>query len=256
MEARWLVEEAAPGAWPVVLEEVATPRAEAWFTGLVARRAAGEPLQYVLGHWAFRTLDLMVDARVLIPRPETEVVVEVALEVLDSVDLGTGSGAIALSLAVERHGVEVWATDDSPDALAVAGANLAGLGGRAAPQVRLVEGSWWDALPAELLGRVTLAVANPPYIASREMDGLDPTVRDWEPRGALEAGTSGLEDIRAVLAGASSWLVPGGGLVVEIAPHQAGEAARLAGDGGLVAVEVRNDLAGRPRALVGRAPRH
>ena len=119
----------------------------------------------MIGSWPFRTLDLMVDRRVLIPRPETEQVVEVALAELDrmtptraatgaatrtAVDLGTGSGAIALALAAERPGVEVWATDVSPPALDVAAANLAGLGGRAAARVRLVQGAWWSALPEHL----------------------------------------------------------------------------------------------------------
>ena len=138
---------------------------------MVARRAHGEPLQYVLGRWGFRTLDLLVDRRVLIPRPETEVVAGLAIDALAAldrpgvaVDLGTGSGAIALSLAAERwpH-VEVWATDVSPDALAVARANLAGLGRRAAV-VRLLEGTGSSALPGDLRGRVDVIVSNPPYV--------------------------------------------------------------------------------------------
>ena len=139
--ARWFVEEASGGAWPVVLDEPAPARAEGVFRSMLARRAAGEPVQYVLGHWAFRRLDLMVDRRVLIPRPETEVVVEVALGELARlaghplvVDLGTGSGAIALSIVTECAGAEVWATDLSEDALAVASANLTGLGAKAAGQ--------------------------------------------------------------------------------------------------------------------------
>nr|WP_262323631.1 peptide chain release factor N(5)-glutamine methyltransferase [Acidiferrimicrobium sp. IK] len=256
------MEEAAPDAWPTALDQAVTQRAGVWFEQMVERRAAGEPLQYVVGHWPFRTLDLMVDGRVLIPRPETEAVVEVALEVFDAiaapdpvaVDLGTGSGAIALSLAKERRMAEVWATDESPDALAVAGANLAGLGGWAAPKVRLARGAWWQALPEALRGRVTLAVSNPPYISSGEMASLDAVVRDWEPNGALEAGPTGLEDVAAITGPSCGWLMPGGALVVEIAPHQAEDVAALARDAGLVDVEVRPDLAGRPRALVGRAP--
>lgn len=238
-------------------------RTGAWFEAMVGRRAAGEPLQYVFGHWPFRTLDLMVDARVLIPRPETEAVVGIALEVLDAtdvgeplaVDLGTGSGAIALSLAAERPGLAVWATDESPDALAVAGANLSGLGGWAAQRVRLAQGSWWEALPDEIRGRITLAVSNPPYISSGEMATLDVLVRDWEPTAALEAGPAGSEDVERLIAGAVGWLAPGGGLVVEIAPHQAEAVVGMACGAGLVEVEVRPDLAGRARALVARAPR-
>ena len=130
------------------------PAAGNFFLSMVQRREAGEPVQYVLGHWAFRQLDLMVDRRVLIPRPETEIVVEVALQELARleveapviVDLGTGSGAIALSIASERSRVVAWATDISRDALAVASANLAGLGAQTVGRVQLVQGNWWEAL--------------------------------------------------------------------------------------------------------------
>jgi release factor glutamine methyltransferase len=208
----------------------------------------------------------MVDRRVLIPRPETEQVVEVALGELDrmdpassacsrgriAVDLGTGSGAIALSLAAERPGLEIWATDVSPDALDVAAANLAGLGGRAAARVRLVSGGWWAALPDELRGRVDLVVSNPPYVSSDEMTELDPQIVRWEPRLSLEAGPTGLEALREILQGASSWLRPGGAIVVEIAPHQSAAAIQVAEAGGLAKIEVHPDLAGRERALVAR----
>ncbi len=133
-----------------------------------------------------------------IPRPETEVVVEHALRVVDDlsattvVDLGTGSGVIAMSLAAERPRLSVWATDVSPDALAVARANLAGLG-RAASRVRVAEGEWFAALPAELKGAVDVVVGNPPYVA--EDDRLPAEVSDWEPRDALIAGPTGLEAI-------------------------------------------------------------
>ncbi|MHB1535098.1 MAG: peptide chain release factor N(5)-glutamine methyltransferase [Acidimicrobiales bacterium] len=270
-EARWLVEEAAGGRHPAVLDQAVGDHAGAHFEALVERRAAGEPLQYVLGHWPFRSLDLLVDPRVLIPRPETEQVVEVALTELAAlrasasarvagpvaVDLGTGSGAIALSLAAEAPvvgvwGLEVWATDCSPGALAVAGANLAGLGGRAASRVHLVEGPWWDALPSALRGRVDLAVSNPPYLSSDELTDLDPVVARWEPRDALEAGPGGLEDVADIVSGASQWLARPGTLVVEIAPHQSAVAVALARSAGCSWAEVRPDLAGRDRALVAR----
>src|SRR5439155_1362369 len=172
---------------------------------MVERRVAGEPLQYVLGAWGFRTLDLLVDRRVLIPRPETETTVEVALEQAKRVDddpvvvvdLGTGSGAIALSMATEHDTAEVWATDASADALEVARANLTGVGSRVAPRVRLCEGWWFDALPGELRGHVDLVVSNPPYVADNET--LPPEVRDWEPLAALFAGPTGLEAIELVL---------------------------------------------------------
>jgi release factor glutamine methyltransferase len=208
----------------------------------------------------------MVDQRVLIPRPETEQVVEVALAELDrlgpdrserdgrllAVDLGTGSGAIALSLAAERARIEVWATDISPAALGVAAANLAGLGGWAATRVRLTSGAWWEALPQDLRGEVDLVTSNPPYISSAEMTGLDPEVGEWEPRVALEAGATGLEALGEILNGANAWLRPGGAAVLEIAPHQRDAAVALATAAGFTAVEVRPDLSGRDRALVAR----
>ncbi|MCL2396247.1 MAG: peptide chain release factor N(5)-glutamine methyltransferase [Acidimicrobiaceae bacterium] len=263
MEARWLVEELSDGPWPAVLSEPVTARAGIRFEELLERRANGEPFQYVLGHWPFRKLDLMVDRRVLIPRPETEVVVEVALAELDglgrapavapavAVDLGTGSGAIALSLVAERSGVEVWATDASSGALSVARANLAGLGAPAA-RVRLAEGSWWDALPRTLAGRIDLAVSNPPYVSSGEMVALDPGVTEWEPRTALEAGPFGTEEVGTILREARAWLAPRASIVVEIAPHQAGEVRELALDAGFLEMEVRPDLAGRDRVFVAR----
>lgn len=261
MEARFIVEQVAgvDHLAPVSAEE-APPEAVALVHELVARRAAGEPLQYVLGRWGFRTLDLMVDRRVLIPRPETEQVVEVALAELRHnrswpspvvADLGTGSGAIALSVATEAPGADVWASDASPDALAVASANRSSLGldGR----VRLVGGSWYAALPPALEGRLSLVVSNPPYIAASEVPGLPAEVRDWEPTEALVAGPTGLDAITEILRGAPRWLQPGGSVVVELAPHQADAGVALAHSAGLSDVEVGDDLAGRQRVLVARA---
>jgi release factor glutamine methyltransferase len=265
MEARRMVEEAAGGRGPGCLDEPVSTRALPYFEALVERRATDEPLQYVLGRWGFRRLDLLVDRRVMIPRPETEQVVEVALEELCRlsslrngidpviVDLGTGSGAIALSLALEWGKGAVWATDRSPDALAVAKANLAGLGGEPATRVRVVEGWWWSALPVALRGRVSLAVSNPPYVTTAEMARLPVVVADWEPPLALEGGEDGLDPTREIIGRALDWLSRPGTLVVEIAPGQAAAAASLADAAGFTAVEVRPDLAGRERVLVARA---
>lgn len=263
-EARWLVQEAAgrTGAeWLADLDERAPERCLPFVEQLVERRAGGEPLQYVLGSWAFRRLDLALDRRVLIPRPETEQVVEHALAELTRlrlatgraprvVDLGTGSGAIALSIAVEVAGAEVWATDASEGALLVARANIAGTGGMAATRVRVAAGSWYDALPPELAGRVDLVISNPPYLADAELAGLDPAVADWEPHQALIAGPSGLEAIEVVVDGALRWLRRPGAVVVELAPSQAEAAAALALAAGFDRALVRPDLTGRPRALV------
>ena len=226
--------------------------------GMVERRRRGEPLQYVLGLWSFRRLELVVDRRVLIPRPETEVVVEVALAELGRlgagqplvVDLGTGSGAIAISMALEVPSARVWGTDRSEEALAVARANLAGMGGRVAPQVRLAAGNWFAALPPELRGRVDLVVANPPYVGDDEE--LPREVEDWEPRTALRSGPTGLEDVGRIVKEAPTWLSAPGVLVVEIAPHQALAARAMGEEAGFREVEVRRDLTGRDRMLVAR----
>ena len=260
-EARWVVERAS--GWEgtelwLHIDEAATARAADFVARMVRRRLAGEPIQYVLGRWQFRRLDLLVDRRVLIPRPETEVVGEAAVTQLRRgsarrpvvVDLGTGSGALGLSVAHEVSGARVWCTDDSPEALAVARANLAGLGSLTATRVRLVQGAWWDALPPELRGRVDLAVSNPPYIPAADV--LPPEVADWEPVDALRAGPTGLEAIEAILGEAPAWLGPSGTLVVEISPEQVEAVLQRARVTGFGTVEVRPDLAGRPRVLVAR----
>jgi release factor glutamine methyltransferase len=258
VDARRIVERASGNPFHTGLDEPVSVRALAFFDGMVERRAAGEPLQYVLGVWGFRTLDLYVDRRVLIPRPETEVVVEVGLAELRRVqprrpivvDLGTGSGAIALSFAAEGPASgEVWATDRSADALAVARANLAGLG-RAAARVRLVEGWWYEALPAVLRGRISLIVSNPPYVA--DSDDLPAEVADWEPESALLAGPTGMEQIAEVVKEAPVWLDRPGALVVELAPHQGDDAVSLAYDSGFTEALVQPDLTGRVRVLVAR----
>jgi release factor glutamine methyltransferase len=144
----------------------------------------------------------------------------------------------------------VWATDASTDALDVARANTTGIGMWAATRLRLVQGAWWAALPDDLRGHLDLVVSNPPYIAEGER--LPPEVEDWEPRQALRAGPDGLEAVREIVAGAGDWLRPGGVLVVEIAPAQAGAVVSLATGAGAASAEVRRDALGRERALVAR----
>jgi release factor glutamine methyltransferase len=260
-EARWLVERASgfEGAELIAgLDAPANLRNATYFYDMLERRLTGEPLQYVLGRWGFRVLDLLVDDRVLIPRPETEALTQMALEECRrlearlAVDLGTGSGAIALALAVEWSGVEVWATDVSPDALAVARANLAGLGGIGAG-VRLAEGSWYEALPAELAGAVDVIVSNPPYVADFEVEDLPDEVRRWEPMPAVVSGPSGFEDIERIVAEAPLWLRSPGSLLVEIAPHQAAEVEAMARAAGFGSAAVWPDLTGRDRILLARA---
>lgn len=266
-EGRWIVEEASglEGTDLILgLDEPATVRMVAHLDAMVDRRLGGEPIQYVLGHWAFRHLDLLVDRRVLIPRPETEQVVEVALAHHDRVravrggahratvvDLGTGTGAIALAIATERTGSRVWGVERSPDALAVARANLAGLG-MAGSGVQLVEGSWFDPLPDELRGTVDLVVSNPPYIA--EDEPLDAAVADWEPVAALVPGPSGLEAYERIAAAVAEWLAPSGTVVLEIGATQADAVRGLLEDRGLVDVAVHPDLAGLDRTVTASRP--
>ncbi|HTZ09500.1 MAG TPA: HemK/PrmC family methyltransferase, partial [Acidimicrobiales bacterium] len=175
------------------------------------------------------------------------------------VDLGTGSGAVGLSIAAEAPASDlaVWVTDVSGDALAVARANLdllAAARPAAAARVRVAQGSWFAALPPALGGGVDLVVSNPPYVAEGEWADLDPEVRDHEPRGALVAGPTGTEALAAILTGALPWLGPGAGVVLELAPAQAGAAQDLARSLGYAEVTVRPDLAGRARVLVARTP--
>lgn len=226
---------------------------------MIARYQSGEPLQYVLGSWSFRRLDLNVDQRVLIPRPETEIVAEVALNLLRSiaderivVDLGTGSGAIGLACADELpiDGTTVWLTDASTDALDVARANLAGVG-RAARNVRVALGSWFDALPDGL--EADVIVSNPPYVAVGSVD-LEANVGEWEPDGALFAGADGLDDYRVIVPGAIEYLRPDGWLVLEIGHDQGPVLSALLRESGYRDIEVRQDLAGLDRIATAKRP--
>jgi release factor glutamine methyltransferase len=225
------------------------------FKPLLRRRASREPLQYIIGRTAFRQLELKTDPWVLIPRPETEVLVQ---EVLDwalagagSVgqvwDMGTGTGAVALSLAAEGAWTRVVATDVSPEALSVAADNaerhdLSGL-------VEFREGSLFE--PLEEGEQFDIIVSNPPYIAKGEKGELQPEVRDWEPPEALFAGEDGLDVIRKLVAGAPEHLLPGGLLALECG---LGQAERVAADvnatGAFAAVRIRPDLNGRPRVVM------
>ena len=257
--ARWMCEvaSATSGAeFLLVLDEAPTVRMVHHLDAMVARFRTGEPLQYVLGQWAFRHLDLAVDPRVLIPRSETETLVEAALDRLRQIpdrrvvaDLGTGSGAIGLALADELPigGTEVWLTDVSDEALDVARANLAGIG-RAATNVRLAAGSWFDALPPDLW--FDAVVSNPPYVAEGSTD-LEAHVAEWEPALALFGGVDGLDHIRRIIAGAGEFLLPGGWLLLEIGSDQGAAALQLLVDHGYTDLEILPDPAGHDRVAVG-----
>jgi release factor glutamine methyltransferase len=213
---------------------------------LVARRERREPLAYVLGEWGFRRLTLKVDSRVLVPRPETEVVVERCLALIGRLaeprvlDVGTGSGAIALAIADEHPGARVTGIDASPDALDVARGN--------AHDTNLaVELVAWDLFAGLPAGPWDLVVSNPPYVRADEIDSLEPEVTDWEPRAAL-VGDAATE---AVARGARAVLGEGGALVLEVADYDAGRVSGLLGELGYAEVLVTQDLAGRDRIVEG-----
>lgn len=259
-QARWICETATsstPDEFRVRLGEAAGERAVAHLDAMVARARVGEPIQYVLGAWAFRRLDLAVDPRVLIPRPETEMVAETAIEKARTfgptrmvLDLGTGSGAIGLAVADELafDGTTVWLTDASSDALAVASANLTGIG-RAAKNVRVAHGHWFDAAPDG--ARFDVIVSNPPYVADGSVE-TEAIVTEWEPGAALFAGPDGLDDLRVIIAAAPSWLTSGGWLIVEHGHDQGRTVADLFRAAGFVDVDTQRDLAGLDRIGIGR----
>ncbi len=213
---------------------------------LVERRASREPLAYVLGEWGFRRLTLRVDRRVLVPRPETEVVVDRCLELIRDLDaprvldVGTGSGAIALAIADEHPGARVKAIDVSADALAVARENAA----RTGIAVELEEHD----LRAGLTGRYDLVVSNPPYVSRAELESLEPEVRDWEPRLA----TVGEEHTELIARSARDLLEPGGSLVLEIPDSARKRTLRLLRELGYEDVAVHQDLSRRDRVAEGR----
>jgi release factor glutamine methyltransferase len=254
VDAEWLLGHAlgisrtelyADGVRPLEPEEEERVRA------LVVRRARREPLAYILGEWGFRRLTLKVDRRALIPRPETEVLVERCLALLGGIreprvlDVGAGSGAIALAIADEHPGARVVATDRSLGALELAADNRAraGLGDR----VELVEGD----LFAGLEGPFDLVVSNPPYVAADEIPSLQPEVRDFEPRAALLA--TGLTETLARRA--PEVLGPGGALCLEAADGAAGDVAELLDRLGYLEVTMTRDLAARERVVDGRTYR-
>jgi release factor glutamine methyltransferase len=214
---------------------------------LVRRRGTREPLAYVLGEWGFRRLTLATDRRALVPRPETEVVVERCLEHLDGIaepevlDVGVGSGAIALAIANEHHGAKVTAIDASEDALALARENSE----RTGLEVTLLHHDLHDGLPG---GPYDLVVSNPPYVLPEEIDSLEPEVRDWEPRQALV----GRGITETIARSAPAVLRPGGWLVLEVADGRAEAASDVLTALGFEDVSRSPDLAERERVVEGR----
>jgi release factor glutamine methyltransferase len=266
--ARWLCETAVGldgDEFIAAQSEPVTERMIQHLDAMVGRYLGGEPVQYVLGRWGFRTLDLAIDPRVLIPRPETEWVAGRAIALAAArhrrtgsvrvIDLGTGSGAIGLSLAAELPlvGVEVWMSDIDSDALDIARANSVGLGRRASA-VRIIQGSWFDAVAS--LDRHPLfdvIVANPPYIAEGSIE-VEAAVRDHEPARALFSGPDGLDALRSIVADAPGYLEVDGWLVLEIGSDQGAAVERLLIERGFIEVGIEPDPAGHDRIASARWP--
>ena len=257
LEAQILLGKALGGrsrAWLVAHDRdlLAPPQAAA-FQELLERRLAGEPVAYILGEREFYGMTFKVSPAVLIPRPETELLVELALARLphDSatrvLDLGTGSGAVALAIAAERPQALVTAVDISPAALDVARENARHL---AIPNVRFLQGAWFAALPPQ--EKFDLVVSNPPYVAAFDPHLTQGDVR-FEPAGALASGTDGLDDIRAIVADAPAHLVPGGWLLFEHGYDQAAACRALLEKAGYAAVASNTDLAGIERVTLGQS---
>lgn len=236
-------------AWP---ERTLTEEQAQAFAALIARRAAGEPVAHILGRREFWSLDLEVTPDTLIPRPETELLVELALARIpadaawDIVDLGTGSGAIALAVARERPHCRILASDVSADALAVAERNARSLG---LGNVRFVHGAWY--LPIGET-RFDMILSNPPYIRADDPHLCAGDVR-FDPHSALVAGHDGLDDLRRIVAGAPDHLRPGGWLLVEHGYDQGDAVAGLFALAGFSAVETVRDLGDQPRVTLGRS---
>ena len=218
---------------------------------LVRRRSLREPLQYIVGETEFYGLKLKVDRRALIPRPETELLVESVIAALPVppvaiLDLGTGSGAIALALAQKFPDAKVTATDLSEAALALAGENAERTG--LAERVGFVASDWFGNVPAE--ARFDLIVANPPYLTAAETAQTAPEVRGFEPGGALTAADEGLGDLRAIIGRAGAFLAVGGLLALETGIAQHAALLRLAAAAGFARTESRPDLTGRDRFVL------
>ncbi|MGB1836177.1 MAG: peptide chain release factor N(5)-glutamine methyltransferase [Marinobacter adhaerens] len=233
-------------AWPE--REVTNAHAEA-FEALVQERVAGRPVAHLLGHQEFWSLPLKVSASTLIPRPDTECLVEVALSLplppqASVLDLGTGTGAIALALASEHVGWRISACDAVPEAVALARENAVALG----LNLSVVQSSWFSGLEPE---RFDLIVSNPPYIPDSDRHLEEGDVR-FEPASALVSGSDGLDDLRLIISQAPDWLVEGGWLLVEHGFDQAEAVAQLFHTRGFKAVETRQDYGNRDRMTLGQ----
>jgi release factor glutamine methyltransferase len=220
---------------------------------LAARRLTGEPVARIIGHKEFYGLDFSLNAATLVPRPETELLVDLALEALANVtaprfvDLGTGTGCIAISILSQIPRATGIATDLSPEALGAARGNA--VSHSVAARLQLREGNWYEALEGGDL--FDLIIANPPYVESEIIGDLMPDVRDFDPALALDGGADGLVAYRAIAKRAAHWLNPGGTLMVEVGSEQGLEVGALFAAVGLDGVEIKKDLAGLDRVVIG-----
>ena len=290
LSAQWLVADALSCSRMQLfldMDRPLTPDERATLRGYTKRRAAGEPLQYITGKTAFRHIDVKVRSGVLIPRPETEVLVSEALALLPApekpqeayeallaskmsdiedeeepfsdrerdellvADICTGSGCIACSMAYEHPLVRVVATDLSPTAVALARENVSALG--LEDRISVVECDLGAGVRESLVGSFDLVVSNPPYVPTSVLDDIPDEVAGHEPQLALDGGADGLDVFRRIVAWSRSALKPGGGLAVELHETCLDAAADLARESGFVDVAIVEDLAGRPRVLVARA---
>jgi release factor glutamine methyltransferase len=240
----------APDRLTLHLQDQGAADQLAHFEAMILRRARRVPVSHLIGSRLFWGRSFQVSADVLDPRPETESLIAAALAAPFArvLDLGLGSGAILLTLLAERPAAVGQGVELSPAALAVAQSNAHALGLSARADLRL--GSWFD----PVVGRFDLIVSNPPYIAAAEMEGLAPEVRLHEPHLALTPGGDGLDAYRAIAAGCLDHLAPEGRILVEIGPKQAAEVAGLFEKAGLTAVKVLQDMDGRDRVILARAP--
>ncbi|MBL8563460.1 MAG: peptide chain release factor N(5)-glutamine methyltransferase [Gemmobacter sp.] len=234
----------------ILLHDPVPTEAQSAFDALLVARIAGRPVSQILGRRQFWGRNFRVTADVLDPRPETEALVAEALAqpFTRLLDLGTGSGAIAVTLLAECRQATGLATDLSPEALTVARGNAATFG--VETRLSFAQGSWFAAVP----GQFDLIVSNPPYITATEMAELDPGVLEWEPHLALSPGGDGLDAYRAIAAGALAHLAPAGRLLVEIGPKQGTDVAALFTAAGLQALRILPDFDGRDRVVCAQAP--
>jgi len=259
--AEWLL-SSATGLSRVALyayhDRPLSPEERSSYRELVARRAEGMPLQYVTGEMPFRHLVVTVEPGVFIPRPETEILVDVVLEqisVLNEplvVDLCTGSGCVAVSIASEHEGATVWAVDADVKAVETTRRNAARAG--VAERVHVVHGDLYDRLPERLLGTLDFIVSNPPYVPSADLPDLPAEVLGFEPLRALDGGPDGLAVFRRVVSAAGRWLSVGGGVALELDAGRVGSAAQEM-ERSYEEVQVRKDLVGRDRIVYGRKGR-